>query len=233
MNSWPQPVSPVFLSPGRFALRELRGGLAGFRIFLACLALGVAAIAAAGSTNEAVQRGLEADARVLLGGDLEVELTYRPPTPQQMALMNSYGRTSLTSDLRTMARAGGDSTLVQMKGVDDAYPLYGAVQLAPSMPLSEALAQRNGTWGAAVDPALLARLGIDVGDTIRLGDLDVEVRAALIVQPDRANRIFSFGPTVLLANAAVEATGLIQPGTLIEYETRIATDRRRKPCALR
>ena len=208
----------------RFALRELRGGLSGFRIFLACLALGVAALAAAGSTNEAVQRGLEADARVILGGDLEVELTYRPPTPEQRAVMERFGRTSLTSELRTMARAGDDSTLVQMKGVDEAYPLYGAVELDPAMPLSEALAQRDGTWGIAVDPALLARLGIVVGDTIRLGDRTVEVRAALTVQPDRANRVFSFGPTVLLDNAAVEATGLIQPGTLIEYETRIATD---------
>lgn len=208
----------------RFALRELRGGLSGFRIFLACLALGVAAIAAAGSTNEAVQRGLQSDARVLLGGDLEVELTYRPPTPEQMALIDSFGRTSLTSELRTMARVDGDSTLVQLKGVDDAYPLYGAVELDPVMPLSQALEQRNGQWGAAVDPALLARLRIGIGDTIRLGNQDVEVRAALIVQPDRANRIFSFGPTVLLDNAAVDATGLVQPGTLIEYETRVATD---------
>lgn len=209
----------------RFALRELRGGLAGFRIFLACLAIGVAAIAAAGSTNEAVQRGLASDARVLLGGDLEVELNYRPPTPEQLAVMERFGRVSETAELRTMARAGGESTLVEIKAIDSAYPLYGAVGLDPALPLADVLEARDGVHGAAIDPALLSRLDIAVGDRIRLGGAEVEVRAAVTREPDRANGLITFGPRVFLSFAALDATALVQPGTLIEYETRVASDR--------
>lgn len=209
----------------RFALRELRGGLKGFRIFLACLAIGVAAIAAAGSTNQAVQRGLQSDARVLLGGDIEIERNYQPPTPEQLAVMERFGRVSETAELRTMARAGDDGTLVELKIIDDAYPLYGAVELAPAMPLPDALAQRDGTWGVAIDPALLARLDIAVGDTVRIGQAEVEVRATVTRQPDQAGGIINFGPTVMLAMPALGDTQLLQPGTLIEYETRVATDR--------
>lgn len=214
----------------RFALRELRGGLKGFRIFLACLALGVAAIAAAGSMNRAVTTGLAEDARVLLGGDIEIELNYRPPTDEQFALMAGYGRVSRTIEMRAMGRSAGDGTLVQIKAVDDVYPLYGAVELDPVQPLTEALAQRDGRWGVAVDPALLVRLDLAVGDTLRIGDTDYAIRATVAREPDRANTLVAFGPRVMMGVEALQASGLVQPGALVEYETRIATDR---PDALR
>ncbi|MCA1941379.1 MAG: FtsX-like permease family protein, partial [Caenispirillum bisanense] len=214
----------------RFALRELRGGLKGFRIFLACLALGVAAIAAAGSMNRAVTTGLAEDARVLLGGDIEIELNYRPPTDEQFALMERYGRVSRTVEMRAMGRSADDGTLVQIKAVDAVYPLYGAVELDPAQPLAEALAERDGRWGVAVDPALLVRLDLAVGDTLRIGDTDYAIRATVAREPDRANTVFAFGPRVMMSRDALQASGLVQPGALVEYETRIATD---NPDALR
>ncbi|GAA0576993.1 ABC transporter permease [Caenispirillum bisanense] len=209
----------------RFALRELRGGLKGFRIFLACLALGVAAIAAAGSMNRAVQTGLEQDARILLGGDLEIDINYRPPTAEQLAVMESFGRVSRSIEMRAMGRTADDGTLVQLKAVDDAYPLYGALELAPDRPLMDTVAERDGRHGVAVDPALLVRLDLAVGDVLRLGGIDYEIRATIAREPDRANTLFAFGPRVMLSIPGLEASGLIQPGALVEYETRIATDR--------
>ena len=79
----------------RLALRELRGGLAGFRVFLACLALGVAAIAAVGSVRAAIERGLAREAAALLGGDAEVEFTYRFADPAERAWMDAQRRRGL------------------------------------------------------------------------------------------------------------------------------------------
>ena len=85
----------------RFALRELRGGLRGFRVFLACLALGVAAIAAVGTVRAGIEAGLTRDGAALLGGDAEVEFTYRFARDEELAFLNSIAdRISETVDFR-------------------------------------------------------------------------------------------------------------------------------------
>src|SRR5689334_20405452 len=121
----------------RFALRELRGGLEGFRIFLACLAIGVAAIAGIGSVSSSVVSGLHADARALLGGDVELHLVYREASEAQRAFLEASGAVSLVRQMRSMARApdGGERSLIELKAVDGAYPLYGEVGLDPAIPL--------------------------------------------------------------------------------------------------
>ena len=116
----------------RIATRELRGGLSGFRIFLACLALGVAAIAAVGSVREAIQSGLEREAAALLGGDAEVRFTYRTATDEERAWLDTRADTvSEIVDFRSMLTAGEERGLTQVKGVDAAYPLYGSVESDP------------------------------------------------------------------------------------------------------
>src|ERR671933_2313439 len=108
----------------RFALRELRGGLEGFRIFLACLAIGVAAIAGIGSVSSSVVSGLHADARALLGGDVELHLVYREADAAQRAFLDESGTVSLVRQMRSMARSadGEQRSLVELKAVDAAYP---------------------------------------------------------------------------------------------------------------
>ena len=102
----------------RFALRELRSGVAGFRIFLACLALGVAAIAAAGSTAEAFRAGLAVQAREILGGDLRVTIDRRMFTPAEQARFNALGQTAFSAAASAMAEAAsGDRRLVELRGV--------------------------------------------------------------------------------------------------------------------
>jgi len=208
----------------RLAGRELRGGLRGFRLFLFCLALGVALIAGVGSLAEAVRGGLARDARTLLGGDVELRLLYRPASTEALKTFAAAGRVSAIRTLRAMARspAGADRQLVELKAVDGAYPLFGQMQLSPPGPLDAALAERNGHWGAVADGELLDRLGLKLGEIVRVGSLDYELRAVIRREPDRGADAFVLGPRLMVASGSLNATGLVQPGSLIYQIYRIA-----------
>jgi putative ABC transport system permease protein len=207
----------------RWARRELRGGVKGFRIFLACLALGTAVIAGVGSLSATVSAGLKADARAMLGGDIELHLVHRPATPEQLAYLADSGAVAAVAAMRAMARTedGDARSLIELKAVDGAYPLYGAVTLDPPQPLAAALAFADGRWGAVAGQGLLDRLKLHVGDTIRVGDARYVVRGALTHEPDLATSGFEFGPRVMIARAALDETGLVQPGALIGYAYRL------------
>ncbi len=202
----------------RYALRELRGGLKGFYVFLACLALGVAAIAGVASLSQGIDTSLSRDGRGLLGGDVEFRLIHREASAEELAWLKAQGKLSTVLQMRAMAHAGDRRTLVEIKSADQAYPLYGSVQLDPPMPLADAL--RDG--GVAVDETLLGRLGIKVGDRLTVGDEALTVRARVVREADRATEGLTLGPRVLMATAALERTGLITPGSLIYYQYRLA-----------
>ncbi|MEQ8508085.1 MAG: FtsX-like permease family protein [Rhodospirillaceae bacterium] len=215
---------PSFSLAVRYAFRELRSGLGGFRIFIACLALGVAAIAGAGSLNQAIQSGIEEDAQLLLGGDLQATMTYREINAEERTALEAAGDVSGQITMRSMARSidisTGDTrerTLIELKAVDDLYPLYGAMGITPALPLSDVLAEKDGYWGTAVDPVLKTRLDIEIGDIIRVGEGDLQVRAFIDKEPDRVISFATAGPRVMVANGAMAATQLIQPGSLISY----------------
>ncbi len=148
----------------RFALRELRGGLRGFYVFIACIALGVAAIAGVGSLAGSLGDGLSREGRTILGGDLSFGVIHRELEPAERDFLASRGRVSVAATMRAMARKDdGNAALVEIKAVDGAYPLYGAVKLEPTMPVADALAEKNGRFGATADETLLARLNIAPG----------------------------------------------------------------------
>lgn len=206
----------------RLARRELKGGLGGFRVLLACLALGVATIAAAGSLDAALHRSLTENARALLGGDAAVVLAYRQPSTDEIAFLGQSGAMANTVEMRAMASVTPAArTLVELKAVDNAYPLYGAVTLDPPQDLAKALAQSDGAWGAAADPDLIAKLGIHLGDTIHLGNATFAVRAAITREPDKVSQVFALGPRLMIDLRALPATGLDQPGSLIHRSTLI------------
>ncbi|RVV97442.1 FtsX-like permease family protein [Mesobaculum littorinae] len=210
----------------RIARRELRGGLRGFRVFLACLALGVAAIAAVGIVRDSIRAGLDREGATLLGGDASVELTYRFADPGERAAIDARAdAVSEIVEFRSMAvvpRDGdADRALTEVKGVDGAYPLLGSVTLDPAMPLSQALAGQGGAPGAVMAPILADRLGLEVGDTFRLGTRDFVLTARLLREPDDAGGGFALGPRTLVAREALAGSGLLQPGTLFETEYRM------------
>ena len=208
----------------RLAWREMRGGLAGFRIFLVCLALGVAAIAAIGSVRMAVEAGLSAESTTLLGGDAEMRFTYRRANAAEWAFMRDRATAvSEIFDFRSMVISPDEERgLVQVKAVDSMYPLYGAVGLSPDMPLADAFALQNGLPGMVVDQALIDRLGLRIGDLVQLGAQSFELRAALTFEPDGGASAFSLGPRVLVHIDGLQNSGLISEGTLFETSYRLA-----------
>ena len=213
----------------RIATRELRGGLSGFRIFLACLALGVAAIAAVGSVREAIQSGLEREAAALLGGDAEVRFTYRTATDEERAWLDTRADTvSEIVDFRSMLTAGEERGLTQVKGVDAAYPLYGSVELTPAMPLAEALDGHDGLPGIVAEQSLIDRMGLRLGDTMRLGTQDFILTAAIAHEPDGLTSGFSLGPRSIVRTSALADSGLLSPGTLYDsaYRLKLPADAR-------
>src|SRR4029453_1375286 len=124
------------LMPLRFAARELRAGLRGFYVFIACIALGVMAMAAVGSLASGLAEGLAREGRVILGGDLAFTLSLREANADERAFLERRGITSLAATMRAMARAqDGRTALVEVKAVDPAYPLYGTVALDPQQAL--------------------------------------------------------------------------------------------------
>ncbi|MDE0148163.1 MAG: ABC transporter permease [Rhodospirillaceae bacterium] len=219
----------------RLARRELRGGVRGFRIFLACLALGVAAIAGIGSLGMAVREGLRADAQKILGGDVAVRLIHREASPAERAWLRRNATVSEAADLRAMAYTTGGTTggdpaqrrrvLVELKGVDGLWPLYGSAAVDGKPVgrdrLAALLAARNGVYGALVDPALPVRLDVAVGDRLRIGGQSFEIRGLLTGEPDRGTRLFTLGPRILVSRAGLQATGLVRHGSLIYFHYRL------------
>ena len=207
------------MSPAlRFARRELRTGTRGLRIVLACLALGVAAIAAVGSLRDGITQGLATDGRRLLGGDLEIQGGAQPlPDALRQFLIARGARLSDIVDMRSMAiAANGERQLVELKAVDAAYPLVGAAETSAGS-LQSALAQ----GGIVADPLVFDRLGVGQGAPIRLGEGSFILRAALTREPDRVAGPAILGPRVMIALASLPATGLVQPGSLLAYDLRV------------
>jgi putative ABC transport system permease protein len=199
------------------ARRDLRGGWRGLPVLLACLGLGVAAIAGIGSLSESVRGALRADARQLLGGDIDIRRTHQPMSAEARDWVAARaGAMSDTVRMRAMVSGGDGRALVELKAVDGAYPLLGAMTLSPPLPLAEALVD----GGAVAEAALLARLGVAVGDSLRLGEREVVLRAVIIREPDRLASVFSLGPRLMVASDTLPATGLVQTGSLIRYHVK-------------
>jgi putative ABC transport system permease protein len=206
----------------RYAWRELRGGLRGFGVFVACIALGVMAIAGVGSVAQGLADGLSHAGALILGGDLSFTLVQREADEGEVRFLAAHGAVSAAATLPTMARGGdGRSTLVEVKAVDSAYPLLGAVTSEPAMPLPDLLARTGDAFGAAADPALLARLDLKLGDRITIGKATIELRATLQSEPDRLAGGISFGPQLFVSDAALRASNLLQPGSLVRWQYRL------------
>lgn len=214
----------------RIARRELRGGLRGFRIFLACLLLGVGAIAAVGTVRVSIEQGLQQEGATILGGDAEVSFTHRSAGDAEQIWLNDIAENlSEVIAFRSMAvvhRDGEIETgLTQIKAVDQNYPLYGNVVLQPEMPLASALATINGIPSAVMQQILIDRLGLEIGEIFRLGSQDFRLTAALISEPDTSGSGFGLGPHTIVASPALDGSGLIQPGSLFEVHYRMTLDK--------
>ncbi|MGY3486322.1 putative ABC transport system permease protein [Bradyrhizobium sp. USDA 4011] len=206
----------------RYALRELRGGLRGFYVFIACIALGVMAIAGVGSVAASLGDGLSREGRTLLGGDVAFSLISREAKPDEVAYLRTRGEVSVAATLRAMARSGdGKLALVELKAVDGKYPMLGELTLEPNMPITDLLAKRDGVYGAAADSTLLARLDLKLGDRVTIGSATYQIRSVVAAEPDKLAGGVGLGPRFLISEASLRATDLLQPGSLVRWIYRV------------
>ncbi|WP_048647306.1 ABC transporter permease [Nitratireductor soli] len=207
----------------RFSLREMRGGLSGFFIFMACIALGVGAIGGVNSVARAIGDAVEAQGQSLLAADLRFELNQRRADDAERNFLAGLGDAAESANMRSMARLGdgSDQTLVEVKAVDGAYPLYGALVTEPQLSHDDLFGEQDGAFGAAAPDLLFERLGLKVGDRLMLGGQAIELRAVLETEPDAVSDGFGFAPRLMVSLEGLEATGLIQPGSLVEHVYKI------------
>ena len=210
----------------RIAARELRGGLRGFRVFLLCLMLGVAAISAVGLVREAIRGGLSDQGAALLGGDAQYEFTYRRPAPEERAWIDARAvASSEVVEFRSMLQTGAgealETALTQVKAVDNAHPLIGTLQLDPPLPVSTLFAQTDGPPAIFLDQILADRLGLAPGDPVRLGGVAFTMAARIQREPDSTGAGIGLGPRSIVALPAIEDSALLAPGALYETELRV------------
>jgi len=207
----------------RYAWRELRGGglasLYQFRIVMACLALGVAAIALVGTLRASLTRGISEQSAALLGGDFAIDGGAEPFPPALRAMLAAHGaRVSEIVRMSSLIEApDGGRTLISLKAVDGLYPLKGSVTLAPAIGIGDALAAQ----GLVAEQIVFDRLGLRVGDFVKVGDVRFRLTAALLAQPDATANLGLFGPTVLISADNLAATHLVVPGALVDRSLRV------------
>ncbi|NNM71043.1 ABC transporter permease [Enterovirga aerilata] len=206
----------------RLALRELRAGLAGFFVFIACIALGVGAISGVASIARSLVEGVASQGRTILGGDATFALIQREATPEERAALAARGSVATVATLRAMAVTADGAALVEAKAVDASYPTRGTLETDPPVAVAELLAERDGAWGAVADPVLFERLDLKPGARVTIGTAAFELRARLVSEPDKIANGIGFGPRLIMSQDALRASGLLQPGSLVRWSYRVS-----------
>ncbi len=201
---------------GRLARRDLRTRFRGLRLLLVCLFLGVGALAAIGSLSSAIETELASRGQILLGGDVEFEIGQRSAEPDERQAIMAAGQASETVRMQSMAIRGEQSVPIELKGVDNSYPLYGALRLTDGRTVSAPKA--DSAW---IGAALAERMGAKVGETIRLGSATFKIGGIIAEEPDRLGEGFTLGPVVLVSLDGLSRTGLVQPGSLYQTKYRV------------
>jgi len=213
-----------WLSWSRIALIDLRGDIRRFIILVACLAIGVGAIATVSSVGAALQAAITRDARVILGGDVEIRNMDADVNPAEASYFDTLGTVAEVIDLNARARVNEASVFLNLRAVTPNYPLVGTLDLGPesgTATLPELLADDTGI---VVDARVLDRLGIAIGDSLELGNADFVVRGTLKALPDQAAQGFQLGLPALVSVAGLRNADLDQAGALLRFRYKILLD---------
>ena len=205
------------------AIRELRSGVSGFRIFLTCLILGVGTISAIGTVKSGIEIAISEKGSELLGGNAEAEFTYRLANTEELKWLETISQNiSGIIEFRSMAKfvEGGanERALTQVKAVDNEYPLIGNVQLASGKSFKDVFRQPKS---AVMESDLASRLGINIGETFSLGLTKFVLRDIIQSSPDDAGTNFGLGPRTIIKSEDLLDSGLIAPGTLFTAKYRL------------
>ena len=211
----------------RIARRDLHRRFRGLRLLLVCLFLGVGALAAIGTLTGAIRGELDAQGREILGGDLEIEVWQRPLSDGEIAELAGYGDVSRGLRMQAMASAGEAATPVELKAVDENWPLYGMLTLASGRTAGAPPAGQAWLAGGAAE-----RLGIGPGDRFRVGTRDLVVGGIIAEEPDRLSEGFQLGQTVIVPLDLPAEAGLTAPGAMYQSKTRVRFDGNDNPEAV-
>ncbi|MGB3710050.1 MAG: FtsX-like permease family protein, partial [Erythrobacter sp.] len=203
----------------QIARRDLNARFKGLRLLLVCIFLGTAALAAIGTLTASIERELESSGRELLGGDLEVEIWQRDLSEEELLALGEYGQVSGGYRMQAMASTPDAAAPVELKAVDEAWPLFGTFTLAdgsePGAPTAN---------DAFLAPGAMDRLDIEVGDSFTIGTRELRAAGVIETEPDRLSEGFQLGPTVLVTKNLPVQAGLLQPGSLYQSKYRVAFD---------
>jgi len=214
----------------KMAWRETRAAWRHFLYFLVCIAIGVGALTGVSLFGTQVERAVTKEARGLLGGDLEIRLS-RPITSNGQAILDSLRERGIVlthvSELVAMAaradssKPGQPTQIVELKAVEPQYPLYGSLRLAPNSDLAELLVQQSHgcpdrtCFGVVAQESLLIRMGLAVGDRLRIGQGLFIITGIVRTEPDRMANAFSLGPRILMSREGLREADLIKIGSRI------------------
>ncbi|HLN59949.1 MAG TPA: FtsX-like permease family protein [Symbiobacteriaceae bacterium] len=200
--------------PVRLALKELRRGRRKFLFFLLCIAIGVAGLVGVKGFNASLQEAMLKEARTLMAADMTLSLN-KPASAEEQQFVESLKsrgiQVALNTETVSMAVNSGtkDSTIVEVKAVDKGYPFYGVLELNPAGELTDET--------ALVGADLLDKLGLQVGDPVRVGKVAFKVAGVITKEPDRVTAGFGIGPRVMLTRGGLQRAELIQVGSRANY----------------
>jgi putative ABC transport system permease protein len=207
-------ASLSYRSAAKIAAREMRSSRGKFLFVLLSVAIGVAALTGVRGFSASFRTTLLMRARSIMAADLAARM-FQQPTPGQQQGLDEIRATGVqittVTEMLSMASSpkSMDPILVAVKAVDPAlYPFYGEVELSPASGLKSAL----GPHSVAVGDDLLLRLGLHVGDDLKVGGQLFRIAASVVNEPDRLSGSFAAGPRVLMSRDALESTGLLAPG---------------------
>jgi putative ABC transport system permease protein len=211
------------------ARRDLHRSLRGLRLLFLCVFLGVATLATIGSLSASITGEIAARGGVLLGGDVQASMTQRRASAEERQALGEAGRLSETIRMRAMARRSGSASpavLIELKGVDNSYPLYGQLEVDGSA------AQAPSANRIFIAPELADRLGAGRGDPLQIGEADFQIAGIITSEPDRVGEGFTLGPVAIVSMRGLARSGLVQPGSLYTTKYRLRTPPGSSPRAL-
>lgn len=215
MSRWAQDWTLAWT----LARRGLDWRFRGLRLLIVCLVLGTAALSAIGTLTGGIGRELAARGQSMLGGDLELTLAGREAAADELAAIRALGAVSQGTRLQAMARradSADDAAPVELKAVDAKWPLYGQFKVDGG----RVVAAPTGMT-AWIDPGVADRLGVKAGDRLKIGQAELVIGGMIAGEPDRLSEGFALGPTVIVSEEALAASGLVQVGSMARWKYRV------------
>ena len=208
----------------KLSLRELKGSFNEFKIVMISIFLGVFIITAVGSLSKNLKHEINNKSSELLGGDFELSTTYQEFPIKIKEWLEKNGKTSLIVELRTMLTSnqsvGLKRRIVELKAVDQNWPLKGVPIIVPNKSINKSLKMNDNNNGALIDASLKKQLEIKVGDVLQLGKTKIQINGIIKKEPDRMFSFATFGSRLLISNATLKASGLVIPGSLVKYKIK-------------